>query len=76
MGVLSMAPMSLSNWEVEADGFESRTWTNAHAAEIKKGSTGLDITGVGDQLDEKRVTSQKSLTSCRTEMGGTGIPLD
>lgn len=71
-----MAPMSLSNWEVEADGFVFRTWTKAHAAVIKKRSTGLDITGIGDQLDEKGVTSQKSITSCRTEMGGTGIPLD
>ena len=57
-----MTPMSLSNGEVEADGFECKTWTSSHGTwhqrlqRLRK-DPGLDIivkNGIGDQLAKKK----------------------
>jgi len=57
-----MAPMSLGSGEVEASGFECRTWTGFHGTwhqrpQRLRRDPGLDITvmnGIGDQLAENK----------------------
>lgn len=57
-----MVPLSLSNGEVEADGFECKTWPSSHGTWLQRlqrlrRDPRLDITvknGVGDQLAEKK----------------------
>lgn len=61
MGRLSMAPMSLSNEEVEAERFECRTWISAHGnwhqrlQKLRKDpELGITVKKGRDQLTEKK----------------------
>lgn len=66
----------VNNGEMEVDGFECKTWTSSYGTWHQRlwrlrRDPGLDITvknGIGDQLTEKGVTSQKGIIPCRTEM--------
>lgn len=79
----AMPPMSLSNREMGAGGFASKTWTSSYGTWHQRRwrlrrDPWLDMAvknGIGDQLAEKGVTSQKGVIPCRTERKWNSVGL-